>query len=393
MSHITLLTGVNVVEYASSVSAAYAGRLLASMGANTILVEPPNGSSLRREPPFFDREPDLSALFAYLAAGKKSVVCDVSQAADRSAFDALLSQAQILIVDTPLSQRADLGLDPEQMKSKFPNLVYVSVLPFGAVGEKSNWRGQEINMIHSGGEGYLLPNGLSIDRFPDRPPLKMGGHFAEMQGGVAAAFGALAALFSGQGQFVDTSIQDANVAVGAFAIQRHGDGSVEHRTQRSFRYGGVIECQDGFVELLTLEDRQWDGLIELMGNPEWANDATLSNAVERSARGGEINSYIRTWARTRQVSELVAQAQDLGVPVAPYNTPAEVLEDPHEKERGLFDIIDLGSLGPTAMLTAPFRFEAMPTSNQAGPPELGGDQNLLDDCLETKNRTCVGAKQ
>lgn len=392
MSHISPLTGVNVVEYASSVSAAYAGRLLASMGANTILVEPPNGSQLRREPPFFDQEPGLSALFAYLAAGKKSVVCDVSQAADRSAFDALLSQAQILIVDAPMSDRADLGLDRDQIKSKFPDLVYVSVLPFGAVGEKSDWRGQEINLIHSGGEGFLLPNGLSIDMFPERPPLKMGGHFAEMQGGIAAAFGALAALLSGKGQFVDTSIQDANVAVGAFAIQRHGDGSVEHRTQRSFRYGGVIECQDGFVELLTLEDRQWDGLIELMGKPEWANDSSLSNAVERSARGSEINGYIRAWARTRQVSELVAQAQDLGVPVAPYNTPVDVLEDPHEKERGLFDMIDLSSLGPTAMLTAPFRFEAMPVSIQAGPPELGADQDILDACLENENKARAGVK-
>ena len=65
------------------------------------------------------------------------------------------------------------------------------------------------------------------------------------------------------------------LAVGAFAIQRLGDGQVEHRAERSFRFGGVIECADGYVELLTLEQRQWDGLVKLMGDPEWAQDPEL----------------------------------------------------------------------------------------------------------------------
>lgn len=61
------------------------------------------------------------------------------------------------------------------------------------------------------------------------------------------------------------------------------------RLARSFRYGGVIECRDGFVELLTLEQRQWHGLVELMGYPEWAMDAALEDAVTRSQRGDFID--------------------------------------------------------------------------------------------------------
>src|SRR3546814_20591448 len=67
------------------------------------------------------------------------------------------------------------------------------------------------------------------------------------------------------GQYVDVSVQDAVLAVGAFALQRLGDGSLEHRRTRSFRYGGVFEAQDGFIELLTLDDRQWRALVELRG--------------------------------------------------------------------------------------------------------------------------------
>jgi len=371
------LSGIKVVEHASGVAAAYAGRLFTAMGAETVMVEPTAGSPLRREPPFFGTTPDQSALFAYLGAGKRSVALDLMLDAYRDALDALLADAHVLIDDTAMGDRVAIGLGADRIRRDHPDIVHVSVLPFGAAGDKAGWRGEEINLVHAGGEGFLLPNGLSADLFPDRPPVKIAGHFAEMQGGVAAVLGALSALWTGKGQFVDTSVQDANVAVGAFAIQRYGDGSLEHRHHRSFRYGGVIECSDGFVELLTLEERQWQALVKLIGEPAWAMDEALSDPAERSARGREINEAIRSWARRQQVAELVARAQALGVPMAPYNAPSDVLADPHVKARGLFAAVELADVGGVPMLTAPFRFGEAPLVIRSGPPELGADQDLL----------------
>jgi len=79
--------------------------------------------------------------------------------------------------------------------------------------------------------------------------------------------------------------------------KRWGDGSLEHRKTRSFRYGGVFQAQGGFVELLTLEDRQWNALVQLLGRPPWTQDAALSDPLERSRRGDEINRHIRAWMR------------------------------------------------------------------------------------------------
>jgi len=78
------LAGVTVVELSHSVAAAYAGRLLATLGAETIMVEPRDGTPLRREPPFLPPAGAASALFAYLASGKQSVVCDVATASGRA---------------------------------------------------------------------------------------------------------------------------------------------------------------------------------------------------------------------------------------------------------------------------------------------------------------------
>jgi len=371
------LSGIRVVENASGVAAAYAGRLLAAMGADVIMVEPPEHSRLRREPPFLDSASKVSALFTYVAAGKFSLICDLETKNGRDDFTRLVADAHILIDDTPISQRLERGLDPEKIAKNHPQLVHLSVLPFGAEGLKAGWKGSELNLMQASGEGYLLPNGLSATLFPNRPPLKIAGHFAEMQGGIAAALSALAALWVEEGQYVDVSVQDANVAVGAFSVQRFGDGSLEHRVSRSFRYGGVIECRDGYVELLTLEDRQWQALVSLMGHPDWATDKAMDDPVKRGERGDDINSHIRNWARDKTVNALVAQAQELGVPMARYNSPQQVLDEKQAAARNIFTEIEIPGAGICKIQAAPFRFSDAPASFSDGPTLPGADQNIL----------------
>ncbi|HLV78610.1 MAG TPA: CoA transferase, partial [Marinobacter sp.] len=260
------LAGCYIVERSRSAAAAYAGRLLATLGATVVMLEPRGGSPLRGAAPLL--EDGTSALFSYLAAGKQSLVCDLETDAGQQVLARELERASLLIDDTPVVERTAGGLDPDTVAGRYPSLVHVSVLPFGSCGPKAHWDAEEINLIHASGEGFLLPNGRSQELFPERPPLKVYGQFAQYQGGCAAALSALAAWWAVPevgGQYVDVSVQDAMLLCGAFALQRLGDGSLEHRATRSFRYGGVFQARDGYVELLTLEDRQWRGLVQLLG--------------------------------------------------------------------------------------------------------------------------------
>jgi crotonobetainyl-CoA:carnitine CoA-transferase CaiB-like acyl-CoA transferase len=371
------LAGIRIVAIAQGVASAYAARLLATMGARVLLVEPAGGSPLRREPPFLPgpsgEETEVSALFAYLAAGMDSAVIDLASSSGREALDRHLAEADIFFDDTPPGERAAVALDEAGIAARFPRLLHVSVLPFGAQGDKAGWKGADLIVQHAGGEGNLLPNGLAVEMFPGRAPLKIGGHFGEMQGGIAAALGALSALWArpeAGGQAVDISSQDAMLAVGAFAIQRLGDGSVQHRVERSFRYGGVIPCADGHLELLTLEQRQWDGLVRLLGSPDWATDPALASSIERGRRGPEINRHIREWASVRRVDDIVAEGQKLGVPLARYKSPAEILSGEQEAHRGLFQSIDMGGAGLLDVLVSPFHFGGAALSLRSGPPAL-----------------------
>lgn len=367
------LRGLKVAVHANGVAAAYAARQLGTMGADVLLVEAPAGCALRRLPPLVGDGGD-GAAFAYLMAGARSVVCDLSTSAGQSGLRALLSESDIFIDDTPVDQREGLGISEAQLGADLPDLIHLSVLPFGSHGVKSGWKGEDLTIQHASGEGNLLPNGLAVEMFPDRAPLKIYGSFGAMQGGVAAALGTLAALWARPdlgGQYIDISSQDAALAVGAFAIQRLGDGDVEHRVKRSFRYGGVIPCADGYVELLTLEQRQWDGLVELLGRPDWALDPALEDSLERSRRGPEINRHIRAWALERNVDDIVSAGQKLNVPLARYKSPADILRDPHERHRGLFQPVDVEGAGLLDMLVSPAHFDDVPLSLRAGPPSLG----------------------
>jgi crotonobetainyl-CoA:carnitine CoA-transferase CaiB-like acyl-CoA transferase len=352
------LAGCRVLEHSRTVAAAYAGRLLAAMGASVVMAEPPGGSPLRTAAPMLDGT-GHSALFAYLASGKRSRVYDLFSSEGQRGLERELQSTDILIDDTPVRARAQRNLDRDSITKRFPALVHVSVLPFGSSGPKADWDGEEVNLLHAGGEGFLLPNGLSHERFPDRPPLKIYGHFSQYQGGSMAAFAALSAWwasFAIGGQYVDVSVQDAVLSVGAFALQRLGDGTLEHRSTRRFRYGGVFEARGGFVEVLTLEDRQWMALVELLGRPPWTQEEALRDPLERSRRGDEINQHIREWMSQHDVDDIVQRAQRLGVPAAKYRSPAEVIQGEHERSRGLFAPLTLEGGAQAEILVAPFQF-------------------------------------
>ncbi len=368
------LTGVIVVEHGADVAASYAGRILALMGATVIKLEAPGkGDPMRQALPSMGA--DGSVLFNYLNVNKSSLTLDLAQPAGQVLLGELLARADIFIDDTRPAERPALGLDPEDLTARYAHLIYASVLPFGATGPWRDYVAHELNVFHSGGEGYLMPNGLALELFPERPPVKIYGHFAALVGGTSAAAGILTALLVQDetgGQFVDVSEQDANVAISCFNVQRVGDGVIENRAGRSFRYGGVLECVDGYVQILTLEPRQWAGLIQLMGEPEWSKDPGLKDEIERGRRGPEINAHLRAWAKDRKVSELVIGGQALGVPIAKYAEPAEIMASPQTQARAMFTPLKFSGAGVVPVLTAPFQHD-LPAALLPCPAQPGAD--------------------
>src|SRR5688572_27330259 len=126
------LTGIRVIELADE-QAEYCGLTLAGLGADVVKVEPPGGSSTRRIGPFYqDREdPERSLFFWQYNRGKRSIVLDLHQAADRERFRTLVASADVLLESTPRGELERLELGTKLLREAHPTLIVARVSPFG----------------------------------------------------------------------------------------------------------------------------------------------------------------------------------------------------------------------------------------------------------------------
>ena len=381
----TALPNLRVLEVASLIPGPYCSKLLASLGAAVIKAEPPNaGDHSRRRGPFPNDvpHPERSGLYLYLNTGKQSITLNLHDPAGRDLLDQLVARVDMVVHDYTPANAALVGLDDSSLHAANPNVIIVPITPFGSSGPYADYRAGHLATFHAGGEGWLLPNGVALDTFPDRPPIGAGANMGDYQAGLTAAVGALAAVHhrlvnpDTSGQMVDASAQEAQLSVGYMPIQRHeSEGITETRFSRYFRVGGVLPASDGYVELLTLEPRQFQGLLEFMGNPEWATPEMFSDPA---THGPELNRHMRDWFSQHTREWLYAEGQAHGVPVAPYYTPSEVFQSPQQRERDFYTQINHPETGPLEYTGAPFQLSETPTTLDRAP--LLGEHNVAVYC-------------
>ena len=372
------LAGLRVLELGEMVAAPFCGKLLASLGADVVKIEPPKtGDPSRRRGPFPNDSPhpERSGMFLYLNTGKRSVTLDLNDPKGREILRALAANADVVIHDSTPAVAEERGLRWESLSETNPALIVAAVTPFGSIGPNADFAAHDVNVFHAGGEGNLLPNGLALDTFPDRAPIAAGGMMASYQGGLTAAVGILGAVIEqwnrGTGQAVDCSMQEAQLAIGYLPVQRlEAEGFVETRFSRFFRMGGVMPASDGFVELLTLEPRQWEGLGHLLGDPEWASPEKFRDPA---AHGAAMNDNLRQWTAEHTRDWLYREGQAHGVPIASYLTPAEVFASPQQRDRGFFSEVAHPEAGSYDYAGPPFRLSETPPVLRRAP--LLGEHN------------------
>lgn len=143
-----VLNGLRVVECGEGISAAFASKIMADLGADVIKVEEPSGDIIRRRGPFAPGEepdPEKSGLFLYLNANKRGVTIDATTPNSKAELDGLLSSADILIHNFHPRDRPIRGLEGEALSKKFRSLITVGISPFGDSGPYKDWKGYALN--------------------------------------------------------------------------------------------------------------------------------------------------------------------------------------------------------------------------------------------------------
>jgi crotonobetainyl-CoA:carnitine CoA-transferase CaiB-like acyl-CoA transferase len=234
-----------------------AGRMLADLGADVVQVEPPGGSTARRSAPL-DPGGD-SLFFDAFAANKRGVTADPDSGEGSGLIRQLAAAADILIESAAPGLMAARGLDWRDLREINPQLVYVSVTPFGRTGPKAHYAEADLTVWAAGGP-------LDPHRDGGRPPVRISVPQAFLHAGADAAAGALIALHarhqSGRGQHVDVSAQ---ASLGIATLARALDYAVGGSPPEREKHPGPRVDQSGSGSATAPSQSKWrgrDGTIE-----------------------------------------------------------------------------------------------------------------------------------
>jgi crotonobetainyl-CoA:carnitine CoA-transferase CaiB-like acyl-CoA transferase len=392
------------------------GHMLAQLGADVVQVEPPGGSSARREGPFTDDGDSL--YWAAFASGKRSIVCDLDTDAGRATLQRLLRETDFLIESCEPGELAARGFSVEAVRALNPALIHVSITPFGSAGPKASYAATDITVWAAGGP--LLPS-----RDGARPPLRISVPQAFLNAAADAAAGALIAhmarLQSGRGQHVDVSAQQcaalSTLATTLAAPFRHegfsvfdaasapkkdkkkeldlsGSGS---RTRRS-----KWQVKDGLVEMHLgigpASGRFTNNLFRWL-HSENACDADIATwdwvALPQRILADEITEDDLERARNQVAdflarftkNELMQIAMERTILCAPIATTRDLLDSPQLAARQFYEAVT-DAKGRT--LTLPGRFAAGVDAGFAalGPaPALGAHTQAVIDTWTRERKT------
>ena len=370
------LSGMTVLEDGGGIAASYAGKLLADLGADVIKVEPPQGDLVRRKPPFPADAPhrERSGLHLFLDTNKRSLRLDLESAAGRRLYRDLAHSCGTVITSRHIADQRRLGLDWETLSSDSQKFNQVTITVFGIETQREDWQSESLIASLASGISYRIGD-------PDREPLGLPYDAPQYQGGIHAAISALllrrATREDGLGQHAWLSIVDilSNVMAGAGVAPFVFTGQSRPRAgthMNAFYPWQVTPVKDGYYEVITMVDRQWNRFMELMGDPDWQHDERLQNRWLAFQHTDEIDAFWHPWMKERTKAELMEVFGENHISFQPVHTIGEVAESEHLAARDFWTEVEHPQFDqPVKLPGAPYKLSDSPWTIQRRPPLLG----------------------
>jgi len=365
-----LLSDIKVLDLSQGVAGPFCGKLLAGFGAEVIKIEPPGtGDPSRSSEPFLGGSPthESSALFAYINTSKKSVTLDPAVPEQSQAINRLAQDCDILIESFAPGHLESFGLGYADLSESSPNLIYVSVTPFGQTGPYSQYKGSDIVAQAAGALMYTI--GL-----PDKSPLKVGGESGLYTTGVSAFSAAMLALYArdtqGIGQHVDISAMEVMTV-----SQIHSSIYAQFGRTPARRGTNLVRAKDGWVSpgLETgVQESTWTKVCELIGKPELVDDPRFITMESRRANQQDLLDVIEDWAGSKPKEEIYHTLQALRTITGYVATVEDLLKSKQFVYREFFQ-----SVGDAVHPGAPFQMDGSDWQTQPAPKLGEHNQEIL----------------
>jgi crotonobetainyl-CoA:carnitine CoA-transferase CaiB-like acyl-CoA transferase len=373
------LTGLRVLDLTGRMGG-YGGLLLANLGAEVILIEPPGGDPLRSEGPFKNEEPhrERSISFAAYHSNKRGIVLDLDNDDDQSTLRELARAADVLLEDKPAGYLDGRGLGYSALQSINPGMVMTSITGFGQTGPYRDFKAPNIVAFAMGGL-------MNLCGHPGRAPLMGPCDVAYHLGSVHAAFGTLVALFnrraSGRGEHIDVSLQDVLAADPFLRVMTRYSvtGEIPQRTghSQSTTVAETYQCRDGYARVFVNQADHWKRFVEWLGRPPELLDPKYEIAQNRFPLRQIVDRLVEARTLNYEVKKFFDEFQSLRLAAAPINPPSAFLVDEQTKHRNYVTEIGHAELGRHGFPGDPYQFSETPWRVQRGAPLLGEHQGEI----------------
>jgi crotonobetainyl-CoA:carnitine CoA-transferase CaiB-like acyl-CoA transferase len=369
MSGRRALPGIRVLELGQVMAGPFCALQLCDMGADVIKIEPPEGDSTRQ---MGARAGTDSACFAAMNRGKRGIVLDLKSAAGREALVRLATGADIFVENFRPGVMRALGLDYPALSAVNPRLIYASISGYGQTGPDRTNGG--FDLVAQGASGLM-----SVTGEPGGPPVKVGVPLTDLGAGLFALAAILAALHhrhhSGRGQYIDTSLLEAGLALSAWeAAEFFSTGVAPEPMGSAHRFLApyqAIRCADGYITIGAGTDRLFADLAALLGHPEWSGAAAFADTSARVRNRAALVALIEAVTVARPKADWLAAFQARGIPCGPINTYAEAFADPHVQSRQMVVDLEHPTLGRTRTIGSPIKMSETPLLVERRAPLLG----------------------
>lgn len=332
------LSGVKVLELSHLIAAPYCGMLLADEGAEVIKVDPPQGELAWKRDPLRSRNGEtVSAHFASVNRGKKSVALNLKNPEGIRVFRELLGIADVLVTNMRGAALGRMGLHPKTLHEQFPRLISVSITGFGLENSGAQRDLAGLAMV---AEGMTGTTGLTKDHAGNA--VWCGFPLGDILAGMTAHSAILLALRDqekfGRGRFIDLSLVECTLPMVGIALARTQFSGNEPSAAGSNAFHGVpygsFAASDGFVNIGANSDLFWQRCCVAFGRPELGTDPRYAKYLQRVERKSEVHEIVEAFTSTRTRREIVEALNKVDVPAIEVLSTDEVLRLDYYKNRG-----------------------------------------------------------
>jgi crotonobetainyl-CoA:carnitine CoA-transferase CaiB-like acyl-CoA transferase len=385
------LEGIRILDLSRILAGPSAAQLLGDLGADVVKVEKPGEGDDTRKwgPPFVeDSEGNPTSESAYYLCAnrnKRSIEIDIASPEGQDLVLKLIEKADVLIENYKVGGLSAYGLSYEQLKERYPRLVYCSITGFGQTGPYAPRAGYDFLIQGMGGI-------MSVTGEPNGEPMKVGVGIADVMTGMYAAVGILAALRhrdqTGKGQHIDLALLDTQVswlinAGTSYLTSRKNPVRLGNGHPNIVPYQ-VFPTADDPIIIAVGNDNQFRRLCEIAGMLGVADDSRFATNVARVQHREALIPIISEALRRQSRQHWIEQCEKVGVPCGPVNSLEQVFNDPQVKHRGAEVRLThpLAGSGKVSVIANPLKLSETPVQYRYAPPVRNQhEKEILRDWL------------